>query len=475
MDERITRRAALCGLGAGGALGLAGCLGGGGEGDGGANNGDSGTNGSNGSTAGSSGGGGSGSGPVTIGVLQPLSGDLQYYGRLALQGILSGFAYKADSDPLTDVSTGPKSLSVGDTDYELLVRDTELSASTAQSLATDLVQDGDVDMLLGCASSAAATQVIDTVTKQAGVPTMIGPAASAGITADSGTCGEMVFRASENTAMDARSGGTFVADQDEVSRVYLFGADYSFGRAVVNNYRGVFEQAGIEIVGEKFVEQGYSEWAGLLDNAQSAGAQGIVAGFTVQTLPALFRTYLTGGYDFRVFGGFATRVTNQIIGETLQDTLGTPLTTQKLRQSNLGPFTTRYHWNQYDNEINNQFVESHTEAYGIVPDLFSSGMFTAASAIVQAVEESGATAGAEIANTLRGMTVADTPKGQGGYTFQEYNNQARSAMTIANPIPTKDEFGESWGAAVMPSTPVATIGADGTTIPSDSEQMNCSL
>ena len=164
MDERITRRAALCGLGAGGALGLAGCLGGGGEGDGGANNGGSGTNGSNGSTAGSSGGGGSGSGPVTIGVLQPLSGDLQYYGRLALQGILSGFAYKADSDPLTDVSTGPKSLSVGDTDYELLVQDTELSASTAQSLATDLVQDGDVDMLLGCASSAV-TQVINTVSK----------------------------------------------------------------------------------------------------------------------------------------------------------------------------------------------------------------------------------------------------------------------------------------------------------------------
>ena len=70
MDERITRRAALCGLGAGGALGLAGCLGGGGGGgsgnDGGANS--------------SGGGGGSGSRPVTIGVLQPLSGDLQYYG-----------------------------------------------------------------------------------------------------------------------------------------------------------------------------------------------------------------------------------------------------------------------------------------------------------------------------------------------------------------------------------------------------------
>ena len=481
MDERISRRAALRGLGATGALGLAGCLGGGDDGNGssgsGTDGGSNGNGGANGSGSGTTttGSGGGGSGPVTIGVLEPLSGDLQYYGQLALWGILSGFAYKGDNDPLTDASTGRKSLSVGDTDYELLVRDTQLDPSTAQSLATDLVQGEDVDMLLGCTSSASAAQVISTVTKQVEVPTMIGPAASAGITADSETCGEMVFRASENTAMDARSGGRFVAEQDEVSRVYLFGADYSFGRAVVNNYREVFEQAGIEIVGERFVEQGYSEWTGLLDNAQSAGAQGIVAGFTVQTLPALFRTYLTGNYDFRVFGGFATRVTNRIIGELLANTLGTPLTEQKLQQSNLGPFTTRYHWNQYDNEINNQFVDSHVQAYGSVPDLFSSGMFTAASAIIQAVEESGATAGAEMANALRGMTVADTPKGPDGYTFQEYNNQARSAMTIANPIPTKEEFQESWGAAVMPSAPVATIGADGTTIPQDSEQMNCSL
>ena len=92
MDERISRRAALRGLGATGALGLAGCLGGGDDGNGssgsGTDGGSNGNGGANGSGSGTTttGGGGGGSGPVTIGVLEPLSGDLQYYGQLALWG-----------------------------------------------------------------------------------------------------------------------------------------------------------------------------------------------------------------------------------------------------------------------------------------------------------------------------------------------------------------------------------------------------
>jgi branched-chain amino acid transport system substrate-binding protein len=176
-----------------------------------------------------------------------------------------------------------------------------------------------------------------------------------------------------------------------------------------------------------------------------------------------------------VFGGFATQITNRIVGQTLLKALGEPLTEQKLRDTELGPFTTRYHWNQYDNEINSQFVDTYTSTYGVVPDLFTSGTFTAASAIVQAVEQSGSTEGADIADALRGMTVTDTPKGEGGYTFQEYNNQARSSMTVASVVPTTDEWADSWNAPVMPSEPLATIPAEEATIPADSDQMGCSL
>ncbi|MFB6118171.1 ABC transporter substrate-binding protein [Halosegnis sp.] len=467
MRDNLTRRRMLASVGAAGIAGLAGCSGGSG-GDSGETEGDAQTATEGTSTSMSA----EASGTVTVGVLQPVSGDLKYYGQQSLWGFYQGLNYKSDETFTPPAETGQHTATVGDVDYELLVRDTQLSADNAQTLATDLVSSENVDVLAGCTSSASATRVINTVAKQSGVPTLIGPAASADITSNSDTCATNVFRASENTAMDARSGGRYVANNSDVSKVYLFGADYSFGRAVVNNYRTVLEANGVEIVGEKFVPRGYSEWEGLLDNAESAGAEGIVAGFTVATLPSLFTTFLNGDYSYRVFGGFATQITTGIVGQTLQKVLGEDLTREKLANARLGPFTSRYHWNQYDNEINDAFVQSYTDAYGIVPDLFSSGTFTASSALVQAVEASGSTAGADISAELRGMVVADTPKGADGYAFQEYNNQARSQMTIAEMVPNDEE---NWNAAIKPSEPVATVAAEQTTIPADSSEMGCNL
>jgi len=491
MREHITRRRALKSLGVAGAAALAGCSEGsetptdGADGDGGDTGGDGngGDDGDSGDTAAdgsdmngtATGTASSVSGEVTIGVLQPLSGNVAYYGQQGLWGFLSGLAYKAGADPAGTVGTGETTVTVGDVDYRLLVRDTQFQADPAQSAATSLVRDDGVDMLFGCSSSSAAERVVGQVVTQAQVPFVAGPAASAAITSSGDYCSDLVFRASENTAMDARSGGRYVANETDVSRVFLFGADYSFGRAVVNNYESVLQDNGVEIVGKRFVEQGYAEWDGLLDNAEESGAEGIVGGFTVTTLPNLFSSFLSGEYSYRVFGGFATQITNTVVGNTMKSVLGEPLTQEKIENSQLGPFTTRYHWNQYDNAINDWFVDNYTSAYEVVPDLFTSGTFTAASAIHQAVQSSGSTEGADIAGAMKGMTVADTPKGADGYTFQGYNNQARSEMTVASPVPTTDEYADSWGAAVMPGEPQARISGENATIPADSSDMNCSL
>ncbi|PSP47387.1 branched-chain amino acid ABC transporter substrate-binding protein, partial [Halobacteriales archaeon QH_1_68_42] len=162
MSGPITRRRMLKGLGATGAVGLAGCT----EGDGTPTGGDGGdgSDGSDGSESdGMDGGdgsdmtptetntatgtpGGDVSGTVRIGVLQPMSGDLQYYGQQSIWGFLSGLAYKADSEPPGDVGTGTTTYSVGDVDYELLVRDTQFSPDAAESAAETLVRENDVDM-----------------------------------------------------------------------------------------------------------------------------------------------------------------------------------------------------------------------------------------------------------------------------------------------------------------------------------------
>ena len=462
MAENQTRRQWMKAAAAGTVgVGLAGCTGNGnGNGEGGGTDTDT--------TTGDMGA----SGTVKIGVLQPLSGNVQYYGQQSLWGFLSGLAYKYDRDPLDTSTTGTESIEAGNVTYELVIEDSEFDPEQAQTIAEDLVLEEEVDMLFGVASSDGAKRVIETVVLEADVPYVAGPAASADLTSDSSLCNELVFRANENTAMDARSGGRYVAQETDVESVYIMAADYSFGRAVAANYRSVLESEGIEIVDERFVPRGEdaSTFEGLYQNAVDAGADAVVGGFTVVTLPAFLETGLAGDYGLRMFGGFATQISTAAIGGVAQRELGEDFTAQDIRDAKLGPFTTRYHWNQYDNDINSAFVDSYTSTYGVVPDLFTSGTFAAASSIAQAIEAGGSTDGADIAAEMRGMTIAETPKGEDAYTYQEYNNQARSEMTVAYPVPNDED---NWDAPLKPGEPLARIPAERTTLPSD--DVDCSL
>jgi branched-chain amino acid transport system substrate-binding protein len=103
-DDSVSRRRWLTALGATGAVSLAGCTGGNNTQD-------------------------NVSGKVKIGVLQPTSGDLKYYGQQSLWGFYSGLAYKGDTDPIESGSTGTYNTTAGDVDYELVVRDTQFSKS----------------------------------------------------------------------------------------------------------------------------------------------------------------------------------------------------------------------------------------------------------------------------------------------------------------------------------------------------------
>ena len=407
-----------------------------------------------------------------IGAIQPLSGDLEYYGEISLMGFYSGLAYRYDVEPLDAFSTGSYEIETDDgPDYEILLQDTAFDVDTAQDVATDLVVDEDVDLLFGASSSDAARRVISTVVEEANLPYIIGPAADADITVSSEHCHEMVFRASEHTAMDARAGGRYVAQEEDVETVAIFAAEGAFGEGVANNYQDVLEEEGVEVLEPRFVEQGFSEFGGLFDEAVDQGADGVVGGFTFITLPEFLSTGL--GYDLQIFGGFAELVTTQVVGETVEATLGEGFTAEDIEEEGLGPFTTRYHWNQYDNEINDAFIDMHVDAYGMVPDLFSAGTFVAGSALSQAIEESGSIAGDEIAGAMRGMTVEDTPKGEGAYTFQEHNNQAASEMTVAWPIPTEEEFEDTWDAPIMPGEPLETLAAEEVMVPE--EEASCEL
>lgn len=396
---------------------------------------------------------------VRIGAVHPVSGDLAYYGEISLNGFYSGLAYKHDVDPITETTPGQHTLETDERTYQIFIEDTEFSADVAQQRATDLVVDEEVDILFGATSSDSTRRLIETVVPDANVPLMIAPAADADISSDPTYCNDLVYRTSEHNAMDARAGGQALAEtDDDIDTLAVFGADYSFGYSGARNYRQVFEDAGVNVLEPRFVPVGYSEFDGLFDEAVEDGADAVVGVFTAATLPQFISSAFQ--FDIRIFGAFSDLLTTQLVGQTIQREFGENFSEADLEEARFGPFSTRYHWNQYDNEINDEFTQMHIENYGSVPDLFSSSTFTAASAIVQAVDQADSLEPNDLTGELRGMSVDETPKGRGAYEFDLQNNQARSPMSIAQPIPTTDEFADTWDASIQPSEPLSHIEAD---------------
>lgn len=486
-----SRRRVLTALGAGGVLGLAGCLGNGDD-DGERIDG-------NGTTEETFDG-------LRIGVLGAFSGENgPEFGHQGLTGLLSGFAYKEspneiplDPDPLDlDHPTPVEAIhgqvleyTVDGETYELHVRDCEDDPRAAERQAIELITQENVDVLFGVSNSDGLIRVANTVVNVHEVPLLSASGAStADATANEQSCSELLYRSTETSAMRARAGARYIVEDpmnEGLERVSIFVADFSFGRSVRDNYRTILEQEGIDIHSVVTVSQGHSDWHGHIDDAEENDVDVIVYGFTATTGIPFFRDFTTdedGDPDIpaiRIIGDAPSRLGTAEMGisieQRVQDLPGEfeGLTLEDaLSIVRFGPFTTGYMWNQYDNPINQRFVEGQRSAYGVNPDLFSGSAFTLGSAIVQAVDEQAELSTDAIIDGLRGMEVADTPKGHNEYVFQEYNNQARSPITVSEIEVNDDEY---WPAPIRVSgneDAIFRVDKDDVAMPAD--EMSCDL
>lgn len=454
--RNFSRRDVIKAAGAAGAGGIAGCL---------DNTGNTGNNGPSGDKQ-----------TLTIGVIEPFTGFQSYWGDMRMWGFLSGLAYKYDMDPITEFESGSTiTFETEDTVYEMLLRDGQYNGARAEQMAIELVQEDEVDMIVGVGSSEGVIRVIESVVTTAQVPFISGFSSSTDFTTQSDLCTDLAYHPGENVAMQARTMAPYIAEESEVESVYLLGPQSNYGNAFVREHDKAFQENGVEVTGSRNVPPGYSQFQGLLQNAADSGAESIAVTFTAQTLvnftPAFTRGNLSGDFDMRLFSEFPGENATNIFANVLSNVLD-EINEETLAETKIGPSASRYHWNQYDNEINQEFIEMYYNAYGKLPDFFSSTAFATSSALVQAVEEGGSVDPMDIVDQLNGMTVRDTPKGENGYEFQTYNNQAKSAMTMTRQIPAIED---RWGAPIQPSDPIFRVSKDETTMPQDDPDMQCSL
>ncbi len=293
---------------------------------------------------------------VKIGVLASLTGALESYGKQTQRGFELGLEYATDG-----------TMEVAGKKIEVVYEDTETKPEVAVQKATKLLEDDNVDFLVGSSSSGDTLAVLPLAEEYEKIM-VVEPAVADSITGSE--FNPYIFRTSRNSSQDAVAGAAAIA-KDGV-KIATLAPDYSFGRDGVAAFKQAAEDLGAEIVLEEYADPAATDF--------TANIQKIV-----DSKP---------DYLFVIWAG-ANSPWNQISDMKLQEkgikiSTGAPdiaaLSTMEPLVGMEG-FTVYYH-DLPNNKVNDWLVEEHKKKFdGEVPDLFTPGGMSAAISIVEALKK----------------------------------------------------------------------------------------
>lgn len=330
-------------------------------------------------------------GTIKIGVLASLTGALESYGKQTKNGFELGLEYATDG-----------TMEVAGKKIEVVYEDTETKPEVAVQKATKLLEEDEVDFLVGSSSSGDTLAVLPLAEEYEKIM-VVEPAVADSITGSE--FNPYIFRTARNSSQDAVAGAAAIAKPGV--KIATFAPDYSFGWDGVAAFKAAAEKLGAEIVLEEYADPAATDFTSNLQKI-------------IQEDP---------DYVFVVWAG-ANSPWNQIADLKLQEkgikiSTGAPdIPALSVMEPLIGMegFSVYYH-TLPDNEINDWLVEEHKKRFnGEVPDLFTPGGMSAAIAIVEALEKSEGNAnGNELIKVMEGMSF-DTPKGT--MTFRPEDHQA---------------------------------------------------
>lgn len=333
-------------------------------------------------------------GTIRIGVLASLTGALESYGKQTQRGFDLGIEY----------ATGG-TMEVNGKKIEIIYEDTETKPEVAVQKATKLLEDDQVDFLVGSSSSGDTLAVLPLAEEYEKIM-VVEPAVADSITGSE--FNEYIFRTGRNSSQDAYAAAAAIAG--EGVKIATFAPDYSFGWDGVNAFKTAAEKLGAEIVLEEYADPAATDFTSNLQKVMDAKPD----------------------YLFVVWAG-ANSPWNQIADLKIQEkgikiSTGAPdIIALQFMNPLVGMegFSVYYH-TLPQNDVNKWLVEEHQKRFNEVSDLFTPGGMSAAISIVEALKKSDGDADAnKLIDVMEGMSF-ETPKGT--MTFREEDHQALQSM-----------------------------------------------
>jgi len=333
-------------------------------------------------------------GTIKIGVLASLTGALESYGKQTQRGFDLGIEY----------ATGG-TMEVNGKKIEIVYEDTETKPEVAVQKATKLLEDDQVDFLVGSSSSGDTLAVLPLAEEYEKIM-VVERAVADSITGSE--FNEYIFRTGRNSSQDAYAAAAAIAGKGV--KIATFAPDYSFGWDGVNAFKTAAEKLGAEIVLEEYADPAATDFTSNLQTVIDAKPD----------------------YLFVVWAG-ANSPWNQIADLKIQEkgikiSTGAPdIIALQFMNPLVGMegFSVYYH-TLPQNDVNQWLVDEHQKRFNEVPDLFTPGGMSAAIAIVEALKQSDGDADAnKLIDVMEGMSF-ETPKGT--MTFREEDHQALQSM-----------------------------------------------
>jgi branched-chain amino acid transport system substrate-binding protein len=332
---------------------------------------------------------------IKIGVLASLTGALEAYGKQTVRGFELGLDYATDG---TGEVVGKK--------IEFIVEDTETKPDVAVKKATKLLEEDEVDFLVGSTSSSDTLAVLPLAEEYERIM-IVEPAAADSITGDN--FNPYIFRTGRNSSQDAVAGAAAIAG--EGVRIATLAQDNAYGRDGIAAFIEAAKERSAEIVAEVYADPNATDFTANIQSAIS------------EKPDYLYIVWAGSNAPWKQLKDMKVQEQGIKISTAVQD-----IASLKTMDALIGMegYSIYYH-SLPDNEINDWLVEEHKKRFdGEIPDLFTAGGMTAAIAIVEALKKTeGDTDAQLLIETMEGMEF-DSPKGK--MKFREEDHQALQSL-----------------------------------------------
>ena len=317
-------------------------------------------------------------GPVTLGALVPMTGDLQAYGETSLNGI------QLAAQEINEAG------GVLGEDLQIEVGDTQTTPQAGIDAAKKLVSIQGVSGIVGALSSGVTIPVAQSVTSNEGVPQISGASTSPVITDLNDN--DFMFRTVPSDAFQGKALADIV-DEAGLSKVSILYVNNDYGEGLAQSFTEAFELHDGTVVSSSAYEPGNASYRGEVSQAAGGGSEALVLiGYPESGITILRQAIEGGHFDRFVFtdGLKAPEIINALGAEALEGSFGTA--PQALT----------------DTAAAQNFRSAYEQSYGEVPPKpFIDTAYDATYVLALAAEAAGSADSRALRNALR--DVANPP------------------------------------------------------------------